>query len=355
MSGITINGRFMTRKSTGVDRFATELLRAWLPRFGQARSARAFVPARSRARGNTSLSVRIEHVGMLDGHAWEQTELPGHCGDDVLLSLCNTGPIARKRQLVVLHDASVAADPATYSFTFRNWNRYLFAGLMRRARMVATVSKFSAAELRKHIGHRAGAIEVIYGAGEHVLSAEADCRVLKRLNLAGRPYVLAVGSLKPNKNFMGVARAAALLEDINVKFVAAGGSDTRVFARAPVPDDKLVLAGYVTEAELRALYENAACFLFPSLYEGFGLPALEAMNCGCPVIASYRASLPEVCADGATYCDPDDPADIALKVRRILRSRSLREELREAGFARARAFSWNRAAGELEQLLFGVS
>jgi glycosyltransferase involved in cell wall biosynthesis len=350
MSCVVINGRFMTRRLTGVDRFAAELLRAWLPRYGKFRNARAFVPTGSGARRKTDIDVRIEQVGILSGHAWEQAELSAHCGDDVLLSLCNTGPIWRRRQLVVLHDASVVADPATYGFMFRNWNRWLFAGLMRRAGLVSSVSKFSAQELTKHIG-RARSIEVIYGAGEHVLKVPADCSVLERLNLIGRRYVLAVGSLKPNKNLVGIARAAALLDAPDVSFVAAGGADPRVFANAHLPEHRIVMAGYVTEGELRALYENAVCFVFPSLYEGFGLPALEAMTCGCPVIASDRTSLPEVCADGAIYCNPDDPADIAAKLRDVLNSRSLRQELRAAGLARASAFSWTRSAAQLEEIL----
>src|SRR5207253_1940106 len=123
-------------------------------------------------------------------------------------------------------------------------------------------------------------------------------------------YVLAVGSLTPNKNFNGVVRAATLLGDLDCKIVAAGGANTRVFNGVALADDALIMAGYVTDGELHALYENAACFIFPSFYEGFGLPPLEAMHCGCPVIVSDRASLPEVCGEAAVYCDPDDPADM---------------------------------------------
>jgi glycosyltransferase involved in cell wall biosynthesis len=112
-----------------------------------------------------------------------------------------------------------------------------------------------------------------------------------------------------------------------------------------------VLAGYVSDGELRALYEHAQCFLFPSLYEGFGLPPLEAMHCGCPTIVSNRTSLPEVCGDGAAYCDPTDPADIARQLQRVLSSASLRQELRERGLARAQSFSWKSAAQQLQALV----
>jgi glycosyltransferase involved in cell wall biosynthesis len=351
MSDITVNGRFLTRAPTGVDRFAAELLRAWLPHAAGSHSVRALMPGKSSMRESHGLDRTQTKGGALVGHAWEQLELPRHSRDSMLLSLCNTGPVARRRQLVVLHDAGTIANPATYSLAFRSWYRWMFGGLMRRAGIVATVSTFSAGELMKHVGARADGIELIQGAGDHILRVQADTRVIQRLGLAGRPYVLAVGSRTPNKNFSGVARAATLLGDLGCKVVAAGGSDARVFNGVELDNESLVLAGYVTDGELRALYEHAACFVFPSLYEGFGLPPLEAMLCGCPVVVSNRASLPEVCGQAALYCNPDDPVDIAAKLRRVLTSSLLQSELREAGYARAREFGWSRAATQLEELL----
>jgi glycosyltransferase involved in cell wall biosynthesis len=351
MADVTVNGRFLTRAPTGVDRFATELLRAWLPHMGRTRSVTTLLPSKGAVRDTQGLSLDIAKVGALQGHAWEQLELSRHCGDSTLLNLCNTGPVSRRRQLVVLHDAGIVTNPATYSLAFRSWYRWMFSGLMRRAGIVATVSKFSASELMRHIGRRAAGIELISGAGDHILRADADARVLERLGVAGQRYVLAVGSRTPNKNFAGVTRAASLLSGLGCKVVAAGGSNSRVFGGVSLDTDALILAGYVTDGELRALYENAACFVFPSFYEGFGLPPLEAMHCGCPVIVSDRASLPEVCGPAALYCDPDDPVDIAAKLRLVLTSESLRNELRDAGYARAREFSWGRAATQLEALL----
>lgn len=351
MTRIAINGRFLTRPPTGVDRFALELLRAWLPRFGPGTALRTLVPAQSEPRSVDGLDLGLTKVGRLSGHAWEQLELSSQCGDDLLLNLCNTGPLTRRRQLAVLHDAGVMARPATYSFAFRNWYRWLFAGLMKNAELIATVSKFSAGELMTHVGRRAAGIELIYGAGEHVLRAPADTRILDRLGIANRPYVLAVGSLTPNKNFGGVVRAASMLTDLGYKIVAAGGVNARVFNGVDLTGDDLVLAGYVKDGELRALYENAACFVFPSFYEGFGLPPLEAMHCGCPVVVSDRASLPEVCGDAAVYCDPDDPADMAKQLRLVLTSAALRRELSEAGKKRARQFGWHRSAEQLNELL----
>jgi glycosyltransferase involved in cell wall biosynthesis len=348
---ITINGRFLTRPPTGVDRFAIELLRAWLPVCAGNRSVRTVMPAVTSAIDGKGLNLNVEHVGNLKGHAWEQFDLPRHCRAGLLLNLCNTGPARLRRQLVVLHDASSMANPRNFSAAFRSWYRWLFASLMKRANVVATVSEFSASELMRHVGGRGQGIEIVYEGGEHVLQVEPDKRILARLGLADRPYVLAVGNRTPNKNFAGVVKAAGLLVDTDIKVVAAGGSNSRVFRGVELTGDNLVLAGYVTDGELRALYEGASCFLYPSFYEGFGLPPLEAMHCGCPVVVSDRASMPEVCGPAALYCDPDDPRDIASQLRRVLTSSELRAELKEAGHARARLFSWARAAAQFEDVL----
>jgi glycosyltransferase involved in cell wall biosynthesis len=297
------------------------------------------------------LGVPLARSRHLSGHAWEQIQLPALCGDDVLLSLCNSSPVMRRRQLVVLHDAGPAANPATYNFAYRNWHLWLYSALMRRAAVVATVSRFSAGELTRLIGCRASQVEVIYEGGEHVLRAPADTSILDRMGLRNRPYILAVGNRTPNKNLAALLRAAEYLQDLGVTIVAAGGANKRVFASVPSESQPVADTGYISDGELRALYENAQCFVFPSLYEGFGLPPLEAMHCGCPVVVSRRASLPEVCGDAALYCDPRDPRGIAQQIRRILTSQSLRKELREAGFARARSFSWKRSARQLDELL----
>ena len=347
---ITINGRFLTRPATGVDRFAIELLRCWLPAYAATLSARIVVP-RNASRCDAGQLPTAQPVGALGGHGWEQLELPVYCRDDMLLNLCNTGPMAHRSQLAVLHDVGALANPSSYGYSFRTWYRLLFTGLMRRARIIATVSNFSASELMRCFGSRAGRIEVIPESGEHILRVAADPNVLGRLDLRGRPYVLCVGSQAPHKNFGAVARAAALLDDPDMRIVAVGGANSRVFAQAAPAAARLVRTGHVTDGELRALYENAQCFVFPSLYEGFGLPPLEAMHCGCPTIVSRRAALPEVCGDGASYCDPDDPSDIATQLRRVLSSSSLRSELRERGLLRAKAFSWQAAAQQLQHIL----
>jgi glycosyltransferase involved in cell wall biosynthesis len=336
---------------TGVDRFAFEVLRLWLPRYAGAHGAEIIVPPSAPVNEIYASLPSPTPIGSLRGHAWEQLELPMHARGATLVNLCSTGPIFRESQLCVLHDAAVISNPYTFSFAFRTWYRYLFAGLMRSAKTIATVSRFSADELTRFFGRHKAALEIVYCSGEHILREPSDPDILQRLDLVGRRYVLAVGSRSRNKNFAAAVAAVAQLGDPNIKLVAAGGSNQRVFAGMDLQSDNLVPAGYVSDRELRALYEHAECFIFPSLYEGFGLPPLEAMHCGCPVIVSGRTSLPEVCLDAALYCNPEDVSDITRQLKRLLSSESLRNEMRERGRARARNFSWQTSADRLEELL----
>lgn len=345
-----INGRFATRQPTGVDRFAIELLRAFAGSHS-TQSMRLLVPNGSSLACELPASLNVKHSGTSQGHRWEQIELPRLAGDQPLVNLCNTAPLWRERQMVVIHDAATIVNPQNFSWSFRSWYRVMLASLLRRARVVASVSRFSAGELTRLFGVRGRGVEIIYEGAEHILREPADTSVLDRLQLQGRRFVLAVGSQSPNKNFAAVAQALDLLDRPDVLLVAVGGSNSRVFARTDTAHARLVPTGYISDGQLRALYEHAACFAFPSFYEGFGLPPLEAMICGCPVVVSDRASLPEVCGPAARYCNPDDPVSLAAQLRLLLDSPAARADMSAAGRERAAQFTWPRAAGQFNDIM----
>jgi glycosyltransferase involved in cell wall biosynthesis len=356
MSGIAINGRFLTQPVTGVQRTALEIVRALDrrlakdPALRRRWSFRLLVPSTG-ARALPLRHIPTVAVGRRGGHAWEQLDLPAHVRGDLLLNFCNTAPL-RGRVVVTIHDASVFAVPAAYTRAFRLWYRTLLPLLGRRARRIVTDSEFSRGELARWARIPPARTTVVHLGGEHILDAPADPRVFERLGLAGRPYVLTVSSRSPHKNFAGIARAAERPELADVAFVAAGGGNARVFGgEAAAHDGRFHAAGYVTDGELRALYEHALCFVYPSFYEGFGLPPLEAMVCGCPALVSRAASLPEVCGDAALYCDPHDAGDIARGIATLVGDAALRAALAHRGREHARHFTWDASAGRFLDLL----
>jgi glycosyltransferase involved in cell wall biosynthesis len=345
-----INGRFLTRPATGVDRFAMELLRA-LTRQQPNLDMRVVIPESASLMGQLPGQMQLERGGGGLGQRWEQWALPQLARDEPLINLCNTAPLWREQQMVVVHDVATLANPLNFSLAFRSWYRVMLTALTRRSRVLASVSRFSADELIRYFGARASGVEVVGEGGEHILREPADTTIINRLGLAGRRYVLAVGSQSPNKNLAAVVKAIHLLDDPDLLLVAAGGGNSRVFAGGAVSDERLISTGYVSDAQLRALYEHASCFAFPSFYEGFGLPPLEAMCCGCPVVVSDRSSLPEVCGEAALYCDPSDPATLAAQLRGLLSSEAARDDMREAGRARAASLTWDRAARQFADIV----
>jgi glycosyltransferase involved in cell wall biosynthesis len=294
----------------------------------------------------------VTPCGRLSGQAWEQLELPLDVGDAWLLNPCNVGPILTRRSVVTIHDAQVYLAPEAYTRAFRSWYKTILPILGRRARIVTTVSKFSKDTLEAYGVVPRGKAHVVPNGADHILRIESDPQALQRFGLSPGRYLLAVGSLSPHKNLRSLIAAAGLRRDRSIPLVVAGGAAPRIFADAGMPKTPdLHYLGRVTDAELRSLYENAAAFLFPSLVEGFGLPPVEAMACGCPVIASSAASLPEVCGGAALYADPFDIDAWARLMDEVTVDAELRARLREAGHKRATGYTWRNAALSLLRLI----
>lgn len=349
---VFINGRFSTQRLTGVQRFACEIVKALDALIGKGiidpkHTLVLLTPSGAELQFKLS-HIRVKRVGLSSGQLWEQLELPLYARRGVLLNLCNGAPILKKQQLVVVHDAAVYAVPQAYGAAFKAWYKFMLPLLGRMARHVITVSRFSRSELVRYCGYDEAKITVVAEGKEHIVAQTPDNTILQRLGIESKPFVLAVSSITPNKNLSAVARAIDRIGSEKFDFIVAGSSNPKVFSTAQTALPHYVkCAGYVTEAELRALFESAACFVYPSFYEGFGLPPLEAMACGCPVIVSKAASLPEVCGDAALYCDPYDPVDIAEKMLQVLSDRRKQDHMRQEGLRQAAKYSWEKAAFSL--------
>jgi glycosyltransferase involved in cell wall biosynthesis len=298
-------------------------------------------------------AIRLRRVGRLRGQPWEQIELPRYARSGLLVNLCNTAPLAHPFQVVTIHDAAAWDMPASFSWSFRTWYRTLQPLLVRRAARAITVSSFSRKRVARYCRVPEGRFRIVREGGDHMRRIEPDVTVLRRAGVAAGTFLLAVGSLNPSKNVEAVLEAVRMVQHLPLRLVVAGAANPAIFAdRSSVSGSGMTGAGasylgYVTDAELRALYQAALCLVFPSLYEGFGLPPLEAMTLGCPVIASRAGAIPEVCGDAALYCDGGSPGSIASAVQELMGSPVLRDALIQRGRTRAAQFTWERAARAL--------
>jgi glycosyltransferase involved in cell wall biosynthesis len=354
MTPLVVNGRFLTQAMTGVQRYATEITRALDALSGEGRAPPMRVLAPPGAAAPWLSHIPLETVGSLGGQGWEQMALPRAARGAMLVSLGNTGPIlAGARQAVVIHDAGAFDTPESYSLAFRTWYRALQRLLARRGARIVTVSAFSRARIAASLSLPEASIAVTSEGGEHALREPPDASVLSRNGLAPRRFALAVGTRAAHKNLAALGAGAELLAARGMALAAAGASDPAVFRPAAGAAGRGAIAlGRVSDAELRALYEAALCLVFPSRYEGFGLPPVEAMAAGCPVVAARAGAVPEVCGDAALWFDPEAPSSLPAALARLIDEPGLAEALREAGRARAARFTWRAAA---ERLLDAVS
>jgi glycosyltransferase involved in cell wall biosynthesis len=347
MPTVFVNGRFLSQSMTGVQRFALQMLRAIDRRLACGGIEEQWVilaPCNAKPPQDlTHIQTRV--VGRLTGHLWDQIQLPVHAWGGALFSFCNVGPIIHRRHSVAMHDAAIFANPKTYSLAFRMTYWALQPTLARTAKRLLTVSAFSRDELARYCRVSPDRFEIVFNGADHILQQSPDASVLATYGLESKRYVFAVGSVTPNKNFRAVVEAYRRLGRPDLKLAVAGGQNAKVFAGYDFADlPGVVRLGYVTDEALRALYENALCFVFPSLYEGFGIPPLEAMLCGCPVVVSTAPAVKETCGDAALYAAPDDHQGLARQVARLASEPALWQAMQEAGLARAAHFTWDASA-----------
>lgn len=254
------------------------------------------------------------------------------------------------KTVFTIHDLSLITLPAFHPKDRVLFFRKYFESSLPRVDAVITPSSFTARELRRLYPGLAVPVTPIHlGYDRRVFyrrSAEEIAALREKFRLPEK-YLLFVGTADPRKNVKAIWRALACLPE-PVTLVCAGWSGwDRMEGMAPVTESikkRMVFTGYVADRDLAALYSGARAFVYPSFYEGFGLPVLEAMACGCPVVCSSRASLPEVAGDAAITCDPEDVPCLAAAIRRVFLSDDLSAEMSANGLAQARKFNWSDAA-----------
>lgn len=345
---VTINGRYLTQPVSGVQRYAAEIVRALddLLAGGEGRDLRVRLVAPPGAEAPERLRrIAFGHAGGASGHLWDQIALSRAARGGSLLSLAGSGPLVHPDHLVVIHDAAVYRHPEHFSRTYGAVHRTLGRVLARTARL-ATVSEFSRAELADVLRVPAPDITVAPNGWEHLARIEPELGIAERI--AGTsPYFVTVGNLTPNKNLAVAIEAFGRLPAGAAKLIVVGRADASVFGSggtgAARPD--VVFAGRLDDEALAGLLRAARAFVFPSIYEGFGIPPLEAMAAGTRVLASRAGAVVEVCDGVADLFDARDP-DALRRLMADALSEPPEERARRiaAGRARLERYSWASSA-----------
>jgi len=330
---ILVNARSLTAGITGVQRYTDELCKRLDGRIERVTPGRPM------------------HGPM--GHLWEQLFLPRLAAGRVLWSPANAGPVSLERQVVTFHDIAVLDHPEWFGKRFAAWYRWLVPRLARRVKRIVAVSEFTKTRLVSSLGIDASKIAVISNGVDECFrhaSRIEFCELRRRLPVPRSAYVLSVGSLEPRKNMARLLEAWSRCVDHippSVWLVISGiKGASQVFRNMPQMSlpRRVHLTGFVPERELPALYRGALTLVYPSVYEGFGLPALEAMASGVPPIVGDNTSLPEIVSDAGLCIDPYNVDAIADAIIRMVNDVDLREEFSRRSIARSRLFDWNKTA-----------
>lgn len=318
---VVVNGRFRTRRLTGVERYGCEILQC------------------------IGMSCRVESTIRQGwrGHVWEQYFLPTRMHrDSILWSPANTGPLVVRRQALTVHDLSPLEHPEWFRGSFAVWYRLFLPILVKRVEKVFTPSEYVKQKVMKRFSIT-NVIVTPNGVDHSLFHPNAK---QSRFDLP-QNYVLFVGTLEPRKNLEGLVQAwNEIKTEFHEMWLMIVGIHGNVFKTIHLSHEveRVRFLGYVDDETLAGLYANATVFVLPSQEEGFGLPAVEAMASGTPVIISDGGALPEVVSDaGMRFCLADQHG-LKHALTECLSNTRLRAELKEKGLARAKKFSWQATA-----------
>jgi len=354
---LVVNCRFLSQKITGTQKFAIEICRE----IKKQNHMVTFVSNPNIMHQEIAHELGVKIIGskshkwfksfkLPSGLLWEQLILPfylkKHYSDAQLLNLVNLAPIMYKNNYVVLHDVAYKVFPHFFKKIFLLLYNTLVPIILRKARCVFTVSHFSASEIIKYYPYTKGKIEVVYNAIDDI-----DIETLPQ---NGKKYILAVGSLEPRKNLIALVKAFQQRDDKNIKLIIVGEKNSKVFNADNTydfKDDNIVFTGYINEDDKNALYAGASVFVYPSLYEGFGIPPLEAQAIGIPVILSDIKVFKEIYMDSVLYVNPDDSKQLMDKIQNVISNEELRKSLIEKGYENIKRYSWSKSANKILQCM----
>lgn len=340
---IVINTRFLTQKTTGVQRYAIEICKR-LPVSVKNREI-VFVAPKTKLNKIEGLNIRVQQIGNSKGHLWEQLDLVRFLkknNSPLLINFGGIGPIFYKNKITYLHDLAFKYYPETFSFTFQKMYNTFIPISTKNSKRVITVSNYVKQDIIRN--YNISKVDVIYCSYSNIF---------KHLNLKREKIILAVSSLDPRKNFNRVIKAyKSLNTDYKLVFV---GAKSKAFSKVIIDNNidnkNIIFTGYLSDNELVELYNKASVFIYASLFEGFGIPPLEAQACGCPCIVSNSTSMPEICNNAVIYCNPQSIEDIMNKIKFLLSNAEKRAELTKKGFENIKKYSWDTSTQNLLDII----
>ncbi len=291
-------------------------------------------------------NISIKEVSSIKSHhMWEQFILPLFVKKNFLINLCNFAPVFKSNQLCVIHDALVFRYPESYSKKIVYLSKIFYRLIVQNTNYIATVSEFSASEILKCIGKPKNEIIILGNSAENFSRYESDNKILVKYALEKNKYALCVFS-QENSFYKNVDRFIKAIAEIKFKFVIVGNASAKYFTK----NTNILNIGFVSNPELKSLYQNAHSFIMPSMYEGFGIPILEAMSSGCMVICSDIPVFHEIAASAAIYFDPYNKIDMANIVQTAL-SQQPQKDLIQLGYQQVAKYKWNNLSLKLLQYI----
>jgi len=339
---IIINARFLTQPISGVQRYAIELSKELM----KSSLDVEFVSPKNIVHVELAKELKVKIIGgaFLKGHLWEQIALRYYAikNRSLLISFCNTAPVFLKNQIVTIHDLAFRVKPEWFSRTFALAYNIIIPIIAKNSKLIITVSNTSKEEIINELNITSKKVKVVYNAVSPIFLGRPQ-------NINTKDYILTVSSHNPRKNFINLVEAFKLIPDKNLELYVVGNFNKH-FSAVNVDKElnmRIKFLHNITDKELAVLYQEAKLFVYPSIYEGFGIPIIEAMSQNTPVCVSDIKVFREICPDNCTYFDPHDIDDIKNKMNLALNNRSkIDYDLTK--------YNWNTSFKKLEKYILAA-
>jgi glycosyltransferase involved in cell wall biosynthesis len=337
---IIVNARFLTQQLTGVQRFAIEISKI----LHKLNDKIIFVTHAGVLNQELANELEAVIVGKNKGTIWEQVDLRYYLTlkqKPLLINFCNTGVLFYSKQVVTIHDMSYKVNPKWFSKRFYWWYNFLIPHIANKSLKILTVSNSSKNDIIDYLKIAPQKISVIYNSSYLNTNNNFD-------DVNRGKYLLTVSTINPRKNLNNLVKAFnKITEKVQLIIIGVESSNFRSVFNKELLNSNIIIKGYIPDGEIGSLMKHAEAFIYLSFYEGFGLPPLEAMGMGCPVVVSDIHAHREICGNAALYADPDDIDDIKNKINDLLANDTLKKKLIIAGQENIKRFSWLNSANQV--------